>query len=245
MRNILVEIMYNGTNYCGFQVQDNAISICSKIQDALQKLFFVRYDIKGCSRTDSQVHANQYFLTFKTDSNIKDTNIKRALNTYLPKDITIINCRDVSLDFHPRYNAIKKQYIYKIYNTDFENPFLVDFAYHYRKPIDVDIINNYCEKLIGVHDFAGFSKKSYEIKDTVREIFDCKFYLDEGFNYIFSITGNKFLHNMVRIIVGTALSVNEGKIILSDIDDIFIVKDRTKAGNTMPSNGLYLNKVEY
>lgn len=245
MNNVLLEIMYNGFNYSGFQMQNNAVTISFTIKNAILKLVNEDIIVRGCSRTDSKVHANQYFLTFKTTKNIKEENIKRALNSFLPNDISVINARYVNDDFHPQYDAIKKEYIYKIYNTMHKNPFLYGLAHHYKRDIDLCIINSFCEKIIGTHDFLGFSKRNDDIKNTVRTIYSCE--LKEVFhnNYVFSITGNGFLYNMVRIIVGTALSLNEGSLSLNDVDRIFIEKNRKLAGRTAPAYGLYLNKVEY
>jgi len=245
LNNVLLEIKYNGKNYAGFQVQENAITITEVIQKAITKLVNEKVDIKGCSRTDSKVHANQYFLSFKTTKNIPVTNIKGALNKFLPNDIAVVNATYVSDGFHPRYHAMKKEYIYKIYNSHYKNPFLDGLALHYRRNIDVEIINEFCEKIIGTRDFLGFSNKNDSIKDTVRTVFDCKFYKMDEFNYIFSIIGDGFLYNMVRVIVGTALQINEGVISIDRVNDILVTKNRKLAGKTAPAHALYLNKVDY
>lgn len=244
MRNLLIKICYKGTNYHGYQVQKNAITIASVFQGAVQRILQKREDIVGCSRTDSGVHANEYFLTMKTDSNIKNDKLMLGLNTYLPKDISVLEISDTTNDFHPRYCAKKKQYIYKIVNSHSHNPFLTDLAYQYRPKIDEILLNEAANGFIGKHDFKAFCSTSVDISDTIREIYDFDV-IRNGDIVEFRVTGNGFLYNMVRIMVGTLLFVNEKKIEKSQICDIIVSKNRKLAGKTAPALGLYLNKVYY
>ncbi len=244
MRRLLITIKYDGTNYHGWQVQNNAISVQETFQNAVEKVFRERLDIKGCSRTDSRVHANMYCLCMDTDMNISDESVCLALNTYLPNDISVVDCRQVSHDFHPRYNCKSKEYIYLIYNAKMRDPFYDRYAFHYRYPIDAEYLNKEAQAFLGVHDYSGFCSIKSDVSDTEREIYACSV-RREGDFVIFKVCGNGFLYNMVRIMVGTLLFISEGKIKSGELPFIIESKDRKKAGKTAPAKGLYLNKVDY
>lgn len=237
-------ISFDGTMYHGWQVQNNAITVQSVLQDAIQKMFNARLDVTGCSRTDTGVHANNFCCHFITNANINNQGIVKGLNTLLPSDICVKSCEDVSDDFHARYSATKKQYIYKIYNSDIRDPFLTHRALLYDRKIDLEAINEFCNGIIGTHDFYGFSSSGRSVIDTVRTIYDCTFTKEDNMFY-FSVTGSGFLYNMVRILVGTALYVSEGKIDPKNTVKIINSKDRTLAGPTVKPCGLYLNQIFY
>lgn len=247
MRNILIEIKYVGLNYCGFASQKNGISIYSVLVSCLEKIFNQYIKINGCSRTDALVHANQYYFNFFVDSDLKNENIKKAMNFYLPNDISCISCKDVDNDFHARFSCLKKEYVYRIYNSDYRNPFFDKFSLHYTYSIEFDLINKACKKFVGEYDFKSFCSSGSSVVNTVRKIyyFDFEKDLKSENSYIFKISGNGFLYNMVRILIGTVLKLNEGKIKLNDIEEIIMSCDRTKSGPTVPAYALYLNKVEY
>lgn len=244
MRNLLLKIRYDGSAYHGWQVQQNAVAVQEVFQDAVEKLFGSRLDIKGCSRTDSRVHANAYYLTLKTDSKIEEESIVRALNTYLPKDIAVFECKEVSNDFHPRYSCLSKQYVYRLYNGHIRDPFLDKYAYYYRFHIDADYLNREAQAFVGKHDFFGFCSAGSDVEDTVRTVrsFEVR---RENDMVVFTVEADGFLYNMVRIMVGTLIFVNEGKIKESELADIIKSKNRQMAGKTAPPQGLYLNKVVY
>ncbi len=244
MRNILLEICYDGTRYHGWQVQKNAVTVQQVLQDALEKLLLDRPDVKGCSRTDSGVHANSYFASFKTDKNIKTENILTGLNTYLPKDIAVKDCREVSGDFHPRYSAASKEYIYKLYNGRIRDPFLNNYAFHYRYPVNAEYLDREAKAFLGAHDFRGFCSARSDTEDTVRTVRRFDVYRD-GDTVFFRVEANGFLYNMVRIMVGTLLFVNEGKIKSGELADVISGGERKRAGKTAPPQGLYLNKINY
>ena len=132
MRNLLLNIGYDGADYHGWQVQKNAVTVQEVFQNAVEKVFGARLPVKGCSRTDSGVHANCYFVSFQTELSIACDGVVRALNTVLPKDIAVLDCREVPLDFHPRYCCREKEYVYKLYNGAIRDPFLLRYAYQYR-----------------------------------------------------------------------------------------------------------------
>lgn len=244
MRNLLVEISYDGSDYHGWQVQKNALTVQEVFQNAVERVFGARLDIKGCSRTDSGVHANSYFVSFKTDRNINCENVVTALNTYLPKDIAVLDCKEVDDDFHARYSVVSKEYIYKLYNGKIRNPFYNNYAYHYRYNIDADYLNKEAKAFIGTYDFSGFCSSNSDVEDTVRTVKNFEVYRESDMVY-FKAEADGFLYNMVRIMVGTLLFVSEGKIKQGELKGVIESRNRKLAGKTAPANGLYLNKVNY
>lgn len=244
MKRLLITIKYDGTAYHGWQVQDNALSVQEEFQNAVEKVFGKRLDVKGCSRTDSGVHANMYCLTLDTDMNISDEGVVMALNTKLPPDIATVACREVSADFHPRYNCKTKEYVYRVYNGKTRDPFLEKYTYHYRFNLDADYLNKEAQQFLGTHDFSGFCSVKSDVEDTVRTITKAEV-KREGDIVTFAFEGDGFLYNMVRIMVGTLLFIGEGKIKEGELREIIASCDRKRAGKTAPAKGLYLNKVNY
>ncbi|MBQ9531955.1 MAG: tRNA pseudouridine(38-40) synthase TruA [Eubacterium sp.] len=244
MRRLLITIKYDGSAYHGWQVQSNAITVQEVFQNAVEKVFGERLDVKGCSRTDSSVHANMYCLSIDTDMNIEDENVVLALNTYLPKDIAVISCKETDFDFHPRYSCKSKEYVYKIYNGKIRDPFLEKYAYHYRYPINVVLLDKEAQAFVGTHNFCGFCSIKSDVEDTVRTVKSISVKKDGDMVYI-NVEADGFLYNMVRIMVGTLLFINEGKIKEGELTDIINSKNRKRAGKTAQPQGLYLNKVNY
>lgn len=244
MAKLLVKLRYNGTNYVGWQVQKNGLSVQTCVQDAIEKIYGIRCDVTGCSRTDSGVHANGYCFCFSLPFYIQPYKVISALNFALPEDMGVVDCFQVSDDFHPRYNAVAKEYIYKIYDGYTRNPFLNGLAYHYIGRLNLKLINDTASEFTGKHDFRSFMAKGSKITDTVRTVFYCDAKDMEDYVQI-RICADGFLYKMVRIIVGTLLAVNEQKIDKNQISDIISAKDRNKAGKTAPPEGLYLSKVFY
>lgn len=244
MRRLLVTIRYDGSAYHGYQVQSNALTVQEVFQKAVQKVFGKRLDVKGCSRTDSGVHANMYCISFDTDMNISNESVILALNTYLPEDVAAYDCKEVDMDFHPRYNCKSKEYIYKIYNGKYRNPFYAKYTLWYRWNIDAEYLNNEAQAFVGKYDYSGFCSIKSDVEDSVREIYSFKVWREDDFVY-FKVCGDGFLYNMVRIMVGTLLFVSEGKIKSGELKSIILSKDRKKAGKTAPPQGLYLNNVSY
>ncbi len=244
MRNLLINIAYNGANYHGYQVQNNAITIMEVVQDAIEEVFKIRHDIVGCSRTDSKVHANSYYFGMKTEINVKPHKLVFALNNFLPADICVKSCVEVDENFHARYNVLAKEYLYKVHNSSFKNPFSHNLALEYKKPIDVDLLNRAAKHFEGEHDYTGFCSVGGKLAKPVKMIYYFDVYREGDFVY-FKVCGNNFLYNMVRIMVGTLLRVNEGKIKEDEIPDIILSKDRKRAGKTAGPHGLYLNKIDY
>lgn len=244
-RNILVILSYDGSRYHGWQVQKNALTVQEVFQNALEKIINEKVDIKGCSRTDTGVHANMYAVNFKTSSKIRCENIVYALNRFLPKDIAAIKSSEVPLDFHARYSCKGKEYIYKIWNNKIRNPFLNNRAFHYWYPLDENYLNSAAQMFIGSHDFTSFATlDKRETKNMIRNIEKFNVYRN-GDMVEFKVKADGFLYNMVRIMSGTLLRIAQNKIKPEDIPRIIESKNRKNAGPTAPPEGLYLNKVFY
>ena len=156
MRHLLLTLRYRGTNYHGFQVQQNALSVAQVVQDAVEAVFGARLDVKGCSRTDAGVHANRFALALRTESGIPCDAVVRAMNVRLPEDIAVTGCREVPEEFHPRYSCTGKRYLYKIYNSPVRDPFLSGLALHWKYPLDENAMDAAARQFIGTHDFAAF-----------------------------------------------------------------------------------------
>ena len=245
MRNILLTLSYDGKNYHGWQVQKNALTVQEVFQKALHKIISEPIDIKGCSRTDSGVHANMYCVSFKTKSLIPCKKFPFALNKYLPNDIAVNSCAEVPLNFHARYSCTSKEYVYKIFNNPIRNPFLDGYAFHYWYPLDVELLNAACKEFIGTYDFSAFCTQDKRIKQNMVRTVKKFEVLKEGDLIIFKVEADGFLYNMVRIMIGTLLHISRGKIKKEDIKNIIFSKDRSLAGPTAVPYGLYLNKVFY
>lgn len=243
MSRKLLTISFLGTNYCGWQVQKNAITIQECVCNALKSLYGTNVNATGCSRTDSGVHAEKYCLHFDEPKQIDNNSIVRAMNVYLPEDISAISCTDVADDFHARYSCIEKTYKYRIYIGE-KNPFLYNRAYQYYKKIDIEKINRFAKDLLGTHDFSAFCAANSSVEDKVRSLKEA--YAEENDGVVtFTFTADGFLYNMVRILSGTFLSVSEGKISESEALNIIKSKNRENAGKTLPACGLYLHKIKY
>lgn len=244
MRNLLLTLSFDGTNYCGWQIQPNGDTVQQRIQDACSIINGAATTVTGCSRTDSGVHANNFCCTFKTLKDISCEKFIYALNGNLPDDIAVKSCSDVPESFHPRYDCTKKEYIYKIYNSRFKDPFEYKYSLQYKRPIDENLLDEAAKKFIGTYDFKGFCSAGSSVDSTVRTIYNADV-KRHGDIIVFSVCGNGFLYNMVRIMTGTLLAVAENKISKDDIENIILSGDRNKAGITAPAKGLFLNKVYY
>jgi len=244
MRNLKCTVSYDGTNYHGFQRQDNALAVQEVIERALESLVKKEIKIIAASRTDSGVHAKGQVFNFKLESSIPTAKFPIALNTKLPDDVVILDACEVFNDFHARYHTSDKIYEYQIYNSKFPSPFYRNYAYHIYNQLDLDLMKKGAEYLVGKHDFSSFRSSGCNAKKPVRRIFSIN--IDKEDKLIkLSIHGNGFLYNMVRIIVGTLVKVALGRIKPEAIQDILLAKDRSKAGPTAPAQGLILKKINY
>lgn len=243
MRNLKVTMAFRGTNYHGFQRQPNGISIQEVTEGALSKLLNEPIAIQGCSRTDAGVHAKQFCFSLQTENPIPHRNFIRGACGYLPEDISILSVEDMPMGFHARYSSVGKEYIYRIHNSESKNPFETDLSLLYRRKLDLSLLQAAANHFVGTHDFASFCTDARG-KDTTRTIHHITVSGDAPSVEI-AFCGNGFLYHMVRILVGTMLCVNEGKIPLDALDDILAAKNRIQAGPTAPAHGLYLNRVFY
>lgn len=244
MRNLKVRAGYRGTAYHGFQRQENALSVQNVLEDRLSSLTASAVRINGCSRTDTGVHANEYYFSFKTESRIPCNNIVRGMNSLLPDDIAVFDCTEADEDFHARYSCKGKEYIYKFLNRPVPDPFMYDLALHYPFPMDIDRMNEAAANIVGTHDFSAFCGSLGQKEDSTRTVYECR--LERcGDIVTLTVSGDGFLYNMVRIIAGTLIYVNEGKIAPDEITEIIESRDRNRAGITAKPHGLYLNRVFY
>lgn len=244
MKRVLLTICYDGTAYHGWQTQPNGITVQQVLCDQLSLMLGKKTDITGCSRTDAGVHAKMFCCHLDCDDNIPDEAFIRGLSSRLPNDISVLDCKRVADDFHARYDALGKIYRYNILNSNIKDPFLERYSWRIERKLDIDKMNEFCKEIIGTHDFYAFSSSGRTVTDTVRTIKECK--VDKNGDMVtLSVTANGFLYNMVRIIVGTAVGVSDGKINPSDIRNILEEKKRENAGVTAPAKGLFLEKVIY
>lgn len=242
----LLKLSYCGTDFCGFQVQPNANTVQAELMRAAEKIFTVPCKITGCSRTDSGVHALEYFATLEPadgGANISAEKLPRALGSVLPKSIAVIAAKNVPDDFAVRRAVEGKEYSYVIWAQPHGNPFLADRAWHYTKPLDLHKMNEAARYIVGKHDFASFMASGSDIEDTVRNVTRCEAVRESDGTVRIYVAADGFLYNMVRIIVGTLVYVSEGKIAPEEVKAVISAKDRKKAGKTAPADGLYLNKV--
>ena len=243
MKRIKLSISYDGTDYHGWQVQPNGITVQQTLQDSLEKLFGYRPSVTGCSRTDAGVHACEFVCHLDCDEVFPGNAFLKGLNSLLPNDISVIDYSEVNSEFHARYDSKGKTYIYSMYSGAI-NPFKSRYMLHIENKPDIDLMNEFCSNVIGTHDFAGFSSSKRTVENTVRTVSECTVFTKEN-NIHFKITADGFLYNMVRIMVGTLLFVSEGKIKSGELSNIISSKERKRAGKTAPPQGLYLNKVNY
>lgn len=244
MRNIKLTLMYDGSKFHGYQLQPGLCTVESELRKAAKRILGEEIKPVSCSRTDAGVHANMFCCNFRTESDRKCEKLLCGLNAVLPSGIAVTGCEDVPESFHARYDCVSKEYIYKIWNSKSRNPFLENYALHYPFSLDCDFLNNQAKQFIGTHDFKSFCASGATVKTTVRTVFDCGVERENDL-VVFHVSGNGFLYNMVRIMVGTLLSIGEGKIEKNSIGKIIEAKDRSFAGVTAKADGLYLNKVFY
>lgn len=242
--NIKLYLQFDGTNYNGWQIQPDMPTIQGILKDAFFKVTGEVVMPKGSSRTDSGVHAKGYVCNIHTDTKIPCDRLVYALNTVLPHDIVCYASSEADDDFCASSSAKKKTYRYTIDNGEFKDVFLDRFAWHYKYPLDIEKMQYAAEQFIGTHDFVGFASSGYTVKTTVRTIYSLK--IEKTGNTItIDVTGDGFLYNMVRIIVGTLVYVGSGKIAPEDITDIINSGDRRRGGITAPAKGLCLKEVFY
>lgn len=242
--NIKLFLQFDGTCYHGWQVQPGKPTVQGVLSEALSAMTNENIMPTGCGRTDSGVHAMNYVCSFKTDCTIPIDRIPYALNAHLPDDIVCIDAQAVDELFSAARSAHAKTYVYTIDNSEFPSVFDLRYAWHFRFPLDIQKMQEAADLFLGEHDFIGFAASGFSVKTTIRTIYALK--ISKNGNLIsIEVTGNGFLYNMVRIIVGTLVSVGGGKIHPVDIPGIIASGKRERAGITAPAKGLCLKEVFY
>ena len=244
MQNIKLIISYDGTNYHGWQRQENAITIQEVIEKACSKLFSENITIRGAGRTDTGVHALGQCATLMVDTSIPLERLPLALNRILPPDIVITHAEKVSMDFHPQYSAKSKTYRYQIMNGKYPVPQMRHYAHFVYQPLNHQWMDQAAKHFVGTHDFTTFCSAGTDKVMKERTIYSASVARD-GDMIAFEICGNGFLYNMVRIMVGTLIQVGKGKKSPNSIPDIILSKNRKSAGMTAPPHGLTMYNIEY
>lgn len=250
-------ISYKGTAYSGFQVQPNRDTIQGRLAKALSAVTRAAvnpHGVIGCGRTDAGVHARKYCFNFHTDARIPTDAFARALNGALPRDIAVLSCETADNDFHARFSANSKTYAYYFDTNAVRSPFTADTCMHYPYKLDAGRLHNAARRFVGEHDFTAFCTAEAKHRlgtDTVRKVYEISVREEQGggspagSTVCMKISGNGFLHNMVRIICGTLVYVNEGKLAEEDITRLLENGRREGAGVTLPPHGLFLEDVKY
>lgn len=243
-KRVRLTVAYDGTNYHGWQIQNNGITIESELNRALSDLLHEEIQVIGASRTDSGVHALGNIAVFDTTSRMPAEKVSYALNQRLPEDIRIQCSEEVAADWHPRYCESRKTYEYRIYRGQFPLPtkrLYSLFSYH---NYDVAKMQEAAGYLVGEHDFKSFCQVGAQVQSTVRTLYQAEVE-EQGEDLVIRVCGNGFLYNMVRIIAGTLMEVGQGKRSPEDIPTILEKRDRAAAGPTAPAHGLTLMKYEF
>lgn len=244
MQRVKLVVAYDGTDYCGWQLQPGAKTIEGELNRCLSELFGETIQVIGASRTDSGVHAKCNVAVFDTKARMPAEKMSYALNQRLPDDIVVQNSCQVADDFHPRHCESRKTYIYRIYRGEFPMPIRSRYSYFSYVPLNVDKMRQAAELLVGEHDFKSFCSSGSSAETTVRTVEQLEI-LEEGPELLIVVKGNGFLYNMVRILAGTLYEVGRGHMEPGQIPDILAALDREKAGPTLPACGLTLEKYEY
>jgi len=239
-----LELSFLGTNYHGWQRQQNAHTVQQELENALKILLKTETETTGCGRTDTGVHARKFFAHFdsQTIQPSSHSTFIYHLNSLLPKDISVINIHPVKDAAHARFDATSRTYEYIIVRR--KDSLLQGLSFQFEYPLNIERMNRLAQVFIGKHDFASFSKSRTQVKTTICNVTEAA-WKEEEHQLIFRITADRFLRNMVRAIVGTLLEAGEGKLSEDDFKEIFASKNRSEAGMSVPACGLYLCDVRY
>ena len=238
-----LDLQYMGTNYCGWQIQPNGLTVQQVLQDKLSQLCNHPIEIVGCGRTDSGVHASYFVAHFDFHGKIPG-DLPYRLNKMLPGDVAVFSCTSVDSKFHARFDATKRLYQYHIHfqknvfkeSTSWWNPLLVD--------LDIELTNRAASTMIGIHPFSAFCKGDIPNNNPLCEVFSSQWMKTED-GLIFEISANRFLRNMVRATVGTLIDVGMNKMSFEDFQQLLLGGQRSDAGNSVPATGLFLTGIEY
>lgn len=242
----LFVVEYDGTDFSGFQIQNNARTVQGEMEKALTEIYKQPIRLHGCSRTDSGVHARRHVSHADLPFSIPEDKIPLALNAVLPEDISVVATRVVGADFHARFDSRGKKYIYRISNTRCRPSIYRRIACHVPVALSVERMQEAANHIVGTHDFSAFCASEGLDKNPIRTVTQIEVLRHPITHQIdIAVTGESFLYNMVRIIAGTLVYVSLDKLSIEDVDALFINKDRRRAGKTMPAHGLMLDEVFY
>ncbi len=245
-RNIKMVIAYDGTDFHGWQIQPNVVTVQGILQDTLRKLCQELINLYGSGRTDAGVHARGQVAHFKTLSKIPSANLRHALNELLPGSIRIYDCHEVDETFHARYSAKSKLYSYSILTSPICSPFQRRYAYHLPGPIDIEAMSKAARYYLGEHDFSSFCDAQDDSPSKVRTIFQSEVSKGEADQMVvYRVEANGFLHRMVRAIAGTLIEVGRGRVNALSVESLLEARDRVVAPWTAPAHGLCLEWVKY
>ena len=244
MRNIAIRLRYDGSAYHGWQLQKEDITVASVLEDAIAAVCGHPVRVTGCGRTDAGVHALRYCANFRTDCSIPTDRIPYAVNARLPGDIAVTDAVEAEEDFNAILSCVKKEYIYKILNSNIRDPFLENRVCFYPQHLDLEQMQRAAAAFVGTHDFKAVRSEGTKTKTTVRTVFSCTAEKTDDIITV-SVCADGFLYNMCRAIVGTMVYASYGKLRPEDIPALLEIGDRRLTGPTMPPQGLYLNRVWY
>ena len=252
MKKVLLTIAYNGHNYFGYQLQNDKPTVALELNRAAKEAFGFECNVTGCSRTDSGVHALGFCLTVEPKNQEDEITVPLdkipiAMNIKLPNDISVLDAKEVPLEFHPRYSAKKKQYVYRIHASKIRNPFYENLAFEYGREISNESLEKMTQAatfFLGTHKFDAFMSVGSKIENTERTVYESR--VERNGEFVeFTVCADGFLYNMVRIMVGTLLCVDAGRIKPEEIPSIIKSQKRDNAGFTAKAEGLYLQKIFY
>jgi len=243
MNRYFIKLAYNGSRYHGWQIQENAHTVQAELNQKLTLLLGQEINVVGCGRTDTGVHAREFYAHFEIEGTLdqlSDTTYK--LNRFLPEDVVVFNITLVPGDLHSRFSAISRTYRY--YISQQKNPFTLGLSYPYYRALDIDAMKTASGFLLNFSDFTSFSKLHTQTQTNLCKITEARWDVF-GDQLVFTITADRFLRNMVRAIVGTLVEIGKGKLTAQDMVTIIEAKDRKKAGFSVPAEGLFLEKIDY
>jgi tRNA pseudouridine38-40 synthase len=245
MRNFKMIVEYDGTAYCGWQRQENGLSIQQALEEAIELITGEKVSVIGSGRTDAGVHALNQVAHFKSNSTLPLDNIYRGLNSVLPDDIVIKEMKEVPEDFHALRDVKSKMYVYKICNQRLRPALGRNYFWHVRYPLNMEFMREATKYIIGTHDFSSFCAANTQVKDRVRTILDIDIRKNEEGIIEVDVVAHGFLKYMVRNIVGTLVEIGRGKWEPEEMKRILESKDRKIAGVTAPAYALFLKEVKY
>ena len=244
MRRIRTIIAYDGTDYVGWQTQPNGVAVQEVIEKTIREVTGEQTTLQGSGRTDSGVHARAQVAHFDTRARMAADKFAIALNTHLPADIRVLYSEEVSPDFHARFSAKEKQYRYFVQTGPHADVFARKYALHAYMPLDLDLMNEAAALVVGTHDFSAFMSTGREVETAVRTL-SLSRWEKQGKFLVYTVQGNGFLYNMVRILVGTMVGMGNGRIPKDSMEKALASLSRKDAGPTAPPHGLVLWRVKY